>query len=607
MGSCTELGTRSIANLRIDDCSSKPTKKHKDASGEAISHSRQRLGNLSLAPADPQHALAGKGVCLSKTSPDAQQGTGAVGSSSNKASDGAVAVLSPSQGSNTRKRQQVHSPTMSASSAVNVERQTSSDSGTVPLNGSEENTVGSGATQVCSPPTPLDAVRVHAAPPKLPAASAAARSTSCPSSTTGTGASAGGAALDISLRLGSLLLSRGRVAEALGTAEEVLAKEVDQPAGLCLKGKCMAALGNNAAAYACFALALAADPLHADTHAACGVLYKACGDLDEACASYKRAATIRKDDPGLAVQLATVLTDQGTKLKGSDRTAEAIAHYQEALATCPTYAPAVYNQGVVAAEAGRDDEAMDLYRRSVELQPRYAEALCNMGVIHKKQGRLEDAIACYEKSLAAAPNFAIVQSNLAIALTELGTKVKMEGRLEEGIRFYERALAVQPKHSDALYNLGVAFGETRQFDKSIFMYEAALWFNPQGAEAWNNLGVVHKELGNLDKAEQCYTAALNVRPHFPQGLNNLAVIYTAQGRAREAFSLLQAALMAAPGYAEAHNNLGVLQRDLGQISEAIASYEKCLELCSTARNAGRAMCSATCMLACRSPTPRPTA
>ena len=39
-------------------------------------------------------------------------------------------------------------------------------------------------------------------------------------------------------------------------------------------------------------------------------------------------------------------------------------------------------------------------------------------------------MACYEAALAAAPNFAIVQQNLAIALTELGTRAKLAGKLE---------------------------------------------------------------------------------------------------------------------------------------------------------------------------------
>jgi glyceraldehyde-3-phosphate dehydrogenase/erythrose-4-phosphate dehydrogenase len=38
-------------------------------------------------------------------------------------------------------------------------------------------------------------------------------------------------------------------------------------------------------------------------------------------------------------------------------------------------------------------------------------------------------VDAYEKAQAAAPNFAIVHTNLAIALTEMGTQLKMAGVL----------------------------------------------------------------------------------------------------------------------------------------------------------------------------------
>ena len=43
------------------------------------------------------------------------------------------------------------------------------------------------------------------------------------------------------------------------------------------------------------------------------------------------------------------------------------------------------------------------------------------------QGRLAEAVDAYEKAQMAAPNFAIVHTNLAIALTEMGTHAKMSG------------------------------------------------------------------------------------------------------------------------------------------------------------------------------------
>lgn len=281
-----------------------------------------------------------------------------------------------------------------------------------------------------------------------------------------------------------------------------------------------------------------------------------------------------------------VLTDIGTQRKLAAQSGWQ-RHYEQAVALCPTYAPARYNLGVAAAEAGRIGEAIEHYCKAVELAPGYAEAWCNMGVMHKQQGRLGEAIGAYERALAAAPNLEVVQLNLAAALTQYGTQAKAAGKVAEGVAAYERALALAPRHAEALYNLGVAYTEQGLIDRALFMYQTTLAVQPNCAEAHNNLGVLYREQGNMERAMQCYQAALNARPNFPQGLNNLAVVYTQQGRAQEALQLLHAAVMAAPAYAEAFNNLGVLQRDVGAVPDAIASYRRCLELDPANRHAGQ--------------------
>lgn len=74
-----------------------------------------------------------------------------------------------------------------------------------------------------------------------------------------------------------------------------------------------------------------------------------------------------------------------------------------------------------------DGESPPRCCRAIAASPSYAEAHCNLGVICRDAGQLEEAVACYEAALAAAPSFAIVQQNLAIALTELGTRAKLAG------------------------------------------------------------------------------------------------------------------------------------------------------------------------------------
>ncbi|KAG2430578.1 hypothetical protein HXX76_010096 [Chlamydomonas incerta] len=389
-------------------------------------------------------------------------------------------------------------------------------------------------------------------------------------------------------RLAAVLRAGGKPAEAAALLDLVLVRQPGRVEALYQRAVCQQALGQAHEAQATYLRALAAAPDHTPSLTALGALYQAQGLLGEAVAAYRRAHELRPEDGAIREGLAVVLTDQGTKLKNAGApVSEAVSRYQAAAALCPSYAPALYNLGVVAGELRQADASVDYYRAAIAAEPRYAQAHCNLGVLLRERGRLPEAVAAYEAALAAAPNFTIVRNNLAIALTDLGTHVKNEGRLDDGISLYERALSYAPRHADALYNLGVAYGEKGDLQRAAFMYEMALAFNPACAEAHNNLGVIAKERDNVERAVECYSAALAIRPHFPQSLNNLGVVLTAQGRAAEALALLSAAVAASPTYTEAHNNLGVLQRDVGCIPEALASYTRCLELDPACRNAGQ--------------------
>ncbi len=53
---------------------------------------------------------------------------------------------------------------------------------------------------------------------------------------------------------------------------------------------------------------------------------------------------------------------------------EAVSRYQAAAALCPSYAPALYNLGVVAGELKQADAALAYYTAAIAAEPRYAQA-----------------------------------------------------------------------------------------------------------------------------------------------------------------------------------------------------------------------------------------
>lgn len=277
------------------------------------------------------------------------------------------------------------------------------------------------------------------------------------------------------------------------------------------------------------------------------------------------------------IQLASLLTDVGVRLKLAGLPANAILYYKEAVQVNPTNAHTMYNLAVAYADAADFQTAKRHYEDCLRLAPSHVEAWCNLGVLHRNDGRPDLAMEAYEKALSINPNFELAKRNLAVSLCERATTIKTTDR-SAAKRMYKRSLALQPYLADTHYNMGVLYAESGKYERALMSYNLATHFNPRMTEAHNNLGVVHKELGNMEMALECYKKALQCDQQHHQTHNNIAILYTLRGNVEAATYHLRLATSISPQYAEAHNNLGVLLRDQGDIDSAISYYEKCVQL-----------------------------
>ena len=73
---------------------------------------------------------------------------------------------------------------------------------------------------------------------------------------------------------------------------------------------------------------------------------------------YRKALRVDPQCMLAAEGLATLLTDEGTKLKLAGQADLGFAKYKEAAQLYPSYAPAHYNMGIMYAERGQTDEAL---------------------------------------------------------------------------------------------------------------------------------------------------------------------------------------------------------------------------------------------------------
>ncbi len=106
----------------------------------------------------------------------------------------------------------------------------------------------------------------------------------------------------------------------------------------------------------------------------------------------------------------------GGVLQPQGRIAEAMEHYQRALAMRPHYAQLHNNIGVGLARCGRIDEAIGLYRKALEIKPDYGEVYNNLGVALLARGRLDEAMTDFRKAVELKPDCADAYNNLGFLL-----------------------------------------------------------------------------------------------------------------------------------------------------------------------------------------------
>ncbi len=204
------------------------------------------------------------------------------------------------------------------------------------------------------------------------------------------------------------------------------------------------------------------------------VLEAQAGDDSRAIALLMRARTWVRPLP------ADMANNLGFLLQRTGRLDEALAVYEEGLASAPTDAALLTNWGLCLKAAGRLDAALLAFDRLLAIQPKSIEAWTNRGNVVSELGDLREALLAHQQALALAPQHPVVLCNLSSVLTQLH-------RADEALEMAERALAVAPDRANAWLRKGLALQNLGRFDEAVTAYERALALQPDLAQAQQSL------------------------------------------------------------------------------------------------------------------------
>jgi tetratricopeptide (TPR) repeat protein len=252
-----------------------------------------------------------------------------------------------------------------------------------------------------------------------------------------------------------------------------------------------------------------------------------------------------------SLMIAITETNLAVELQGEGRSADAVAHYQRAIAIQPDYAPAYNNLGVAERASGDVDSAIVAYQRAVAMNPEYPDAHYNLANALLAKNKPQEAAEHFRIALQTIPDSAGVRNNLGIALAA-------EGKAGDAISAFRSAVAAEPASATAHRNLGDALSSAGNTAEALAEYRRAVELDPNDAAAHYNFGGTLLEAGRYEDAISEFRAALRISPS-PEAHNNLGIALGTKGNVDAAIDEFQKALALRPGFADAERNLRTAQ------------------------------------------------
>jgi tetratricopeptide (TPR) repeat protein/anti-sigma factor RsiW len=303
---------------------------------------------------------------------------------------------------------------------------------------------------------------------------------------------------------------------------------------------------------------------------------------------------------------AAAHNDLGLLYETKDDLAEALAHYQAAVATAPQVALYHFNYGMALQNIGNLERAAEELELATTLAPSWGEAFQSLAEVCSPLERHADALRAVDAALSMRPQSPDLwvsrgrvmaeqdrsgearqallkalelETNYAAACRDLGDLCHHEDQLDEAEQLLRKAIELDPSDVGAFNILGNIYTSGGHYAEAEQALREAIRLDPAYALAYSNLGYVYRRGGQTAEAEKMYLKAIELDPDSPIAYTNLGELYRRLGRLDEAERLLRAGFELDPLNAMALNNLaGLYHYNRRQFDEAEKTYRRAIEL-----------------------------
>jgi tetratricopeptide (TPR) repeat protein len=222
-------------------------------------------------------------------------------------------------------------------------------------------------------------------------------------------------------------------------------------------------------------------------------------------------------------------------------------------------------------DAADRESMVAVYRKALQFAGEDPILRGNFALMLQEFGDTDRAIEQWELVVRRSPRDLRARLNLAELLGQ-------KGKFPEAVAHCSEVLRIVPENPYARLTLGRIRAQEGRLSEALAAYAEALRLNPLLVEAHVARGDALAEQGKVDDAVDAYSEALHINADHKPAHQKLARVLFQAKRLDEAAQHYREVLRLEPGNVAAHVNLGVVLAEQKKFDEAIAAYTEALRL-----------------------------
>jgi tetratricopeptide (TPR) repeat protein len=256
-------------------------------------------------------------------------------------------------------------------------------------------------------------------------------------------------------------------------------------------------------------------------------------------------------------------------MQSSGRSSDAAERYRHVLRLMPRHVPSLNNLGAILLDDGRHHAAADCFRRAIAWEPDNADTHANLGRALLALDECDEAIASIRKALSLQPR-------TAEWYQLLGDALRRQQRLADAEGCYQQAVELDPRLAPSHHHLGMIWREWGRMSDAERAFRFAIVADPRYVPARRALAVSLKEQGDLDGAMAAFEEAFALAPEDPDTIAAYAGALEMRGRTEAAWQRLAPLLASNRVTVNVATAFAVMARRLDRGDEAAELIERML-------------------------------